>query len=125
MTDTYSRLVGNPIGGFIAKNVGLPRPVELDRYEPGAPLIDGRVLVGAAPAGRCGAAVAAVLAAAGTATDSRLDDEIRDALGSASIDAGVWNDEAPGSQRWKGLVFDATGISSSAGLRELWAFFHP
>ena len=57
--------------------------------------------------------------------DSRLDDEVRAALGGASVDAGIWNDEAPGSQRWKALVFDATGIANSAELRELWRFFHP
>ena len=63
---------------------------------------------------------------AGTTVDSRLDDEVRAALGGASVDAGVWNDEAPGPQRWKALVFDATGIAdSSAELRELWRFFHP
>jgi 3-oxoacyl-[acyl-carrier protein] reductase len=125
MADTYSQLVNNPVGGFVAKNLGLPRPVELDRYQAGAPLIDGRVLVGAAPGGRCGEAVATVLAEAGTAVDSRLDDEVREALGTASIDAGVWNDEAPGAQRWKALVFDATGIPSSDRLRELWSFFSP
>jgi 3-oxoacyl-[acyl-carrier protein] reductase len=123
--DTYTQVVSNPVGGFIAKSLGLPRPVELDRYRPGAPLIDGRVLVGAAPGGRCGAAIAAVLAAAGTAVDSRLDDEIRADLGAASVDAGVWNPDAPGEQRWKGLVLDATGIAASGELRELWSFFHP
>jgi len=125
MTDAYSQIVNNPFGAFVARNLGLPRPVELDRYRPGAPLIDGRVLVGAAPGGRCTAAVSAVLAEAGTAVDSRLDDEIRQALGAAAIDAGVWNPEAPGVQRWKGLVLDATGIASSGELRELWSFFHP
>ena len=125
MADAYTQLVNNPVGGFVAKNLGLPQPVELDRYEPGAPLVDGRVLVGSAPGGRCGDAVATVLADAGSAVDSRLDDEVREALGGASVDAGVWNDEAPGDQRWKGLVFDATGIASSAELCELWRFFHP
>jgi 3-oxoacyl-[acyl-carrier protein] reductase len=125
VADAYTQLVNNPIGGFLARNLGLPRPVELDRYAPGAPLIDGRVLLGSAPGGGCGRAVAAVLAEAGTAVDSRLGDEVRDALGAASIEAGVWNDEAPGPQRWKGLLFDATGISSSGELRELWSFFHP
>ncbi len=125
MADAYTQIVNNPLGGFVAKNLGLPQPVDLDRFAPGSPLIDGRVLVGSAPGGRCGPAIAAVLAASGTAADSRLDDEIRAALGGASVDAGVWNDEAPGSQRWKGLVFDATGISSSDELRELWSFFHP
>jgi 3-oxoacyl-[acyl-carrier protein] reductase len=125
VADTYTQIVNNPLGGFVARNLGLPRPVELDRYRPGAPLIDGRVLVGSAPGGRCGAALAAVLADAGTAVESRLDDEVRAALGAAAIDAGVWNPEAPGEQRWKGLVLDATGIAASDGLRELWSFFHP
>ncbi len=125
MSDTYSQLVNNPLGSLIAKNVGLPQPVPLDRYVEGAPLIDGTVLLGSAPGGRLGPAIAAVLAGAEVATDSRLDDEVRAPLGDAGVDAGVWNPEAPADQRWKGLVFDATGMSSSGELRELWAFFHP
>jgi 3-oxoacyl-[acyl-carrier protein] reductase len=125
MADTYSQLVNNPIGSFIAGNLGLPRPVELDRFVPGGPLIDGRVLIGSAPTGRLGPAIVEVLAGAGTRVDSRLDDEVRAALGTASIDAGVWNPEAPGDQRWKGLVFDASGIATGGELRELWTFFHP
>lgn len=125
MTDTYSALVNNPVGGFVAKNLGLPKPVPLDRYVEGAPLIDGAVLVGSAPGGRLGPSVATILAGADAHVDSRLDDEVRSPLGAAGVDAGVWNPEAPGSQRWKGLVFDATGITSSEQLRELWSFFHP
>ena len=125
MTDTYSQLVNNPIGGFVAKNLGLPQPVQLDRYREGGPLIDGAVLAGSAPGGRLGAAIARVLAEAEVHTDSQLDDEIRAPLGETGVDAGVWNPEAPADQRWKGLVFDATGISHSGELRELWAFFHP
>jgi 3-oxoacyl-[acyl-carrier protein] reductase len=109
----------------VAKNLGLPQPVALDRYVEGAPLIDGAVLFGAAPGGRLGPAVAQILAEADVHTESRLDDEVRDALGDAGVDAGVWNPDAPADQRWKGLVFDATGIAGSEDLRELWAFFHP
>ncbi len=125
MTDTYTQLVNNPIGSFIADNVGLPKPVELDRFVAGAPLIDGRVLVGSSAGGRLGPAVAEVLAGADAEVDSRLGDPVRDALAAVMIDAGIWNPDAPAGRRWKGLVFDASGIGSSAELRELWTFFHP
>jgi 3-oxoacyl-[acyl-carrier protein] reductase len=125
MPDTYTQLVNNPVGGFVAKNLGLPQPVKLDRYEEGAPLIDGRVLFGSAPGGRLAPAIAETLTEADVAVDTRLDDEVRAAVGDAGIDAGVWNDEAPADQRWKGLVFDATGITSSEQLHQLWTFFHP
>ncbi len=125
MTDTYTSLVNNPVGGFVAKNLGLPQPVQLDRWVEGAPLIEGRVLLGSAPQSRLGPAIADVLAGAEVDVDSRLDDEARGPLAEAGVDAGVWNPDAPADQRWKGLVFDATGIASSDELRELWAFFHP
>jgi 3-oxoacyl-[acyl-carrier protein] reductase len=125
MTDTYAQLVNNPIGSFIAGNVGLPKPAKLDRYVEGAPLIDGRVLVGSAAGGRLGPAVAAVLAGVDVGVDSRLGDPVREALADQLVGAGVWNPDAPAARRWKALVFDASGIASSAELRELWSFFHP
>lgn len=45
MSDTYLELVNSGLPGTIAKKLGLPRPAPLRRYEPGAPLVDGPVLV--------------------------------------------------------------------------------
>lgn len=45
MTDTYLNLVNSAPFNRVAKAVGLPRPVALRRYEAGAPLIPGPVLV--------------------------------------------------------------------------------
>ena len=122
--DLYSQVVNSRIGGFVAGNVGLPQPVDLDRYEPGEPLIDGEVLLGAAPGGRLAGPVARVLAGAGASVRTQLDDEARTAAGEAGLDAGVWNPEAASDARFKALVFDASGIAESAYLHDLWEFFH-
>jgi 3-oxoacyl-[acyl-carrier protein] reductase len=104
MSDRYSQLVNNPIGKFVAQQVGLPQPVELARYEPGQPVITGTVLLGAAPGSRLEEAVANVLGAVGAAVVT-------------APPAG-----AP-DERFKALVFDASGIKASSELRELWSFF--
>ncbi|MBJ7348824.1 MAG: 3-oxoacyl-ACP reductase [Thermoleophilaceae bacterium] len=103
MADTYSAVVNSSAGSFVASKVGLPQPVILERYKAGQPVVNGKVLLGAAPGGRLTAAVQAVLA------DVRAD---------VSSEVGE-------GDRFKALVFDATGISSTEELRELWAFFHP
>jgi 3-oxoacyl-[acyl-carrier protein] reductase len=100
MSDRY------PIGKFVAQQVGLPQPVELERWEPGSPVIRGTVLLGAAPGGRLEEAIARVLGKVGAAV------ETAPAASAAE-------------ERFKALVFDASGIRSSAELRELWAFFQP
>lgn len=45
MTDKYAKIVSKGLGKDVAKRLGLPQPVELRRYQPGAPLIAGPVLV--------------------------------------------------------------------------------
>jgi 3-oxoacyl-[acyl-carrier protein] reductase len=105
MTDRYQQLVNTPIGRVVSKQVGLPAPVKLERFEPGRPLIDGPVLLGGAPGGRLGEAIKAVLNTGHV--------ELHEAL--------------PGGeqQTLKALVFDATGIGTVEQLREAWAFFSP
>ena len=122
--DLYSQVVNSRIGGFVAGNVGLPQPVELDRYEKGQPVIQGDVLLAAAPGGRLGGAIARVLAGTGASVKTELESEARAAAGEAGLDAGVWNPETAADDRFKALVFDATGIADSTQLRELWEFFH-
>ncbi|HSS32045.1 MAG TPA: 3-oxoacyl-ACP reductase [Solirubrobacterales bacterium] len=100
MPDRYSQVVNAPVVSTIAKQVGLPQPVDLDRYKPGAPVVSGPVLSGAAPGGRLGRAIAAEL------------DQI-----------GVERAGAEGTV--KALVFDATGLADSTELVELQRFFYP
>ena len=125
MADRYQQLINTPIGRIVSHQVGLPAPVALERYEPGQPVIDGPVLLGAAAGGRASAAVAAVLAAIGAEVHTPMEQEVRTAAADARIDAKIFNPEvAPADQTFKAVVFDATGIASSDQLVQAFAFFH-
>jgi 3-oxoacyl-[acyl-carrier protein] reductase len=100
MSDRYSQFVNAPVVSTIARQLGLPRPVELDRYESGAPVVSGAVLTGAAPGGRLARTLSAFL------------DRIK-------------AERAGGEGSVKALVFDATGIADSTELVELQRFFYP
>jgi 3-oxoacyl-[acyl-carrier protein] reductase len=110
--DRYSQLVKLPVAGTVAKRIGLPQPVALER---GGEL-SGRVLLGGDAA-----AAARVLASMGAEVATRLDDPVRAHVAAAGLDAAVFNPEAPGEHTFKALVFDARG----AELIELHRFFHP
>jgi 3-oxoacyl-[acyl-carrier protein] reductase len=100
MADRYQQLINTPIGRVVSKQVGLPSPVTLERYEPGQPVIEGPVLLAAASASHHAGALESLLRAIGA-------------------------DLVPSGESFKALVFDATGIGSSDELREAWSFFHP
>ena len=103
MTDFYTRVVNSPPGRLVAPRVGLPRPVELERHEPGKPVVEGLVLLGGAPGGRLQRPIAEVLADAAAEVFTSAD----------------------GDRRFKALVFDATGIGDSGALHDLHGFFSP
>ena len=65
MSDRYQSLIHTPVGQLLAKNLGLPNPVTLDRWTEG-PLVDGTVVVGGD--GRLGAAVVSALDELGIAS---------------------------------------------------------
>jgi 3-oxoacyl-[acyl-carrier protein] reductase len=126
MTDRYSQITRLPLAGQLVKTLGLPQPQPLDRFQPGRPAIDGPVLLGAAPGGRLASAVAKVLAAIGAEVHTIFEGEARTAAADAGLDAGIFNpDNAPPEQRFKALVFDASGIASTEDLPALHAFFSP
>jgi len=126
MADRYQQLVHTPIGQLVAKQVGLPNPPRLERYEPGRPVISGPVLLGAAAGSRLAGPLAAALASVDAELVTAMDETLRTAVADTGHDAAIFNpDAAPASQRFKALVFDATGIGSSEQLTEAWAFLHP
>ena len=105
MADRYGQLMRTPAGRVLSRQLGLPAPVQLERHEPGQPVISGPVLFGGAPGGRLATAIERVLAA-------------------IQADFRAPETPAPGHEMFKALVFDATGINSSEQLLEAWAFFH-
>ena len=126
MTDLYQQLVSTPVGQALSKQIGLPNPAKLERYEPGQAVISGPVALGAAEGSRLGPALASVLAAAHAEVVTPMDEQLRAAAADAHLHAGIWNpDAATDQQRFKALVFDATGIEAAEQLTEAWAFLHP
>jgi 3-oxoacyl-[acyl-carrier protein] reductase len=100
MSDRYSQLVNAPVVSTVAKQLGLPRPVSLDRYKEGEPVVTGPVLSAAAPGGR-------------------LEKYLPGFLDSIKAERAGTEGKA------KALVFDATGIADSTELVELQRFFYP
>jgi len=98
MGDRYATFANSGVGRGVVKRLGLPDPPRLRRYQIGDPLTNGPVLLGAAPGGRL-ADVVAKLFDTTTAFDEQT--------------------------RYGALVFDATGITDSTGLRALYDYFHP
>jgi 3-oxoacyl-[acyl-carrier protein] reductase len=104
MSDRYQSLANTGVGRFVVNNLGLPQPPVLDRYRDAALLVDRPILLGSAPNGTLQGVVAKQLAALGVETrEERVADD----------------------ERFRGLVFDATGIDSVAGLAGLQQFFTP
>src|SRR3954465_3277298 len=103
-SDTYQRLTNAQPGRFVARRLGLPASTPLRRHEPGQPLLPGPAVLGAAPGGRLREPVGAFLRSAG-----------------AEIAPATGDDDT----RYGALVFDATGIADSTGLRAAYEFFSP
>ncbi|WFF02307.1 3-oxoacyl-ACP reductase [Micromonospora sp. WMMD964] len=105
MTDRYASFVQSAAGRALVKRLGLPDPPRLRRHHPGDPLLPGPAVLGAATGGRLAEPVGTILTTAGV--------ELRDAA-----DAGP-------QDRFGALVYDASGITDSTQLRQLYDFFHP
>ncbi|MGH2894592.1 MAG: hypothetical protein ACRDPM_15220, partial [Solirubrobacteraceae bacterium] len=122
MADRYAQLVNTPIGRLVTKQIGLPQPPRLERFQAAQPVIAGPVLLGRAGGvggdgvsggvggdgvSRLAAPVAKVLKAIDADVLTAMDEELRTAAAEAKLDAGIFNPEAaPQEQRFKALVFD-------------------
>lgn len=101
MSDLYRGFTESAIGRQVARMLGLPQPTRLERYVEGAPLVQGTVVVGG---------------------QGRLAGSLPGLLGELGIETVA---EADPSATYRGLVFDATGLTSADRLVALRDFFTP
>lgn len=124
MIDQYQAFTQSPIGKFVVKNLGLPSPVVLDRFEQGQPVIRGAVLVGAAPEGVLSSAIANVLSTIHADSYAGNNSDIQQAAAQVGLNLRAFN-SGDKESRFKAVIFDASGIQNSEQLNELHKFFNP
>lgn len=124
MTDQYQAFTQSPIGKFVVKNLGLPSPVVLERFESAQPVVKGAVLVGAAPSSVLSGAIAQVLS--NIHADSYVGNNValQQEAGKVGLNLRLFN-AGDKESKFKAVVFDASGIQNSEQLNELYKFFNP
>src|SRR3954451_25323439 len=108
MSDWYRDFANSGFGTTITKQLGLPRPAVLRRYEPGQPLLPGPAVIGSAGEGR-----------------------VREGLTTLPHGEGV-DVQAPGTadgatdgERPAAVILDATGLRTPADLAGAHDFLAP
>ncbi|NHB58596.1 3-oxoacyl-ACP reductase [Acinetobacter shaoyimingii] len=124
MTDQYQAFAKSPIGKFVIKNLGLPSPISLDRFESAAPVVQGAVLVGSAAKSVFSGEIAQVLSNIHANAYAGNNTELQQAAAKAGLSLSAFNDGDKES-KFKAVVFDASGIQDSEQLKALYAFFNP
>ncbi|MFW2096095.1 3-oxoacyl-ACP reductase [Acinetobacter sp. ULE_I057] len=124
MSDQYQAFAKSPIGKFVIKNLGLPSPIQLDRFESATPVVKGAVLFGAAPNSHFTSEVAQVLSNIHANTYAGNNAELQQAAAKSGLNVGAFN-EGDKESKFKAVVFDASGIQNSEQLHELHKFFNP
>ncbi|MFL9871577.1 3-oxoacyl-ACP reductase [Paraburkholderia megapolitana] len=126
MNDSYLKFVNSPLGGRVARSLGLPKPEVLRRYRADAAEFDGLIAIGAGRAPQLLNALADVVKSTGLTSVAHESAGLWIALANRhGLMTGRFEPTEPGAHaRVAALVFDASGIEDSAGLDALYAFFH-
>lgn len=125
MSDRYQLFANSPIGRLLTRNLGLPAPLVLERYDANKPLVSGAVLLGASSNAELVAPIARVLknihAEAYAANQAAIH---QTAAAEAGLSLRTHNVEDK-EFKFKAFVFDASGIKNSDQLVEVYNFFNP
>ena len=124
MTDQYQAFAKSPIGKFVIKNLGLPSPTFLERFDSATPVVKGAVLLGAAPESTLSGAIAQVLANIHANSYAGNNAELQQAAAQAGLNLCAFH-AGDQESKFKAVVFDASGIQNSEQLNVLYNFFNP
>lgn len=124
MSDQYQAFAKSPIGKFVIKNLGLPSPIQLDRFEATQPVVNGAVLFGAAKGSSLSAEISQVLSNIHADTYAGNNAELQQVSAKVGLNLRAFN-SGDKESKFKALVFDASGIENSEQLKELYDFFNP
>ncbi len=125
MKDGYLDFANSNVGAKLVNALGLPKPLPLERYAPGQPVIKGSVLVGGGGEPQLLSALAGIFKRIGAQTlaHERLPQWVSVA-NQAGLTTGRWGGNGQPGEKVKALVFDATGLTDSTQSDSLYWFFH-
>jgi 3-oxoacyl-[acyl-carrier protein] reductase len=125
MKDGYLDFANSPMGAKLINALGLPKPLPLERYKAGQPVVQGTVLIGGSGETPMLEALAGVFKSIGAQTmaHAKLPQWVSVA-NKAGLTTGRWGTEGKPGEKVKALVFDATGLDDSTQSDALYWFFH-
>lgn len=124
MTDQYQNFSHSPLGQFVTKNLGLPQPPKLQRFERATPVLEGAVLLGAAANSIFVAGISQVLTNIHANSYAGNNPKLQQLAARVGLNLGAFN-TGDKESKFKALIFDASGIAQSQDLQQLYAFFQP
>lgn len=122
--DSYIGFANSGLGQSVVNSLGLPNPTVLERYSSDHDFIGGDLLIGAAAGAELSTAIAETLAQS-SSTIKVADATVQKSLQGVDLKTSVYSAADEDGQKFKALVFDASGIKNSVELKALYDFFHP
>ena len=125
MKDGYLDFANSNVGAKLVNALGLPKPMPLERHQPGLPVIKGSVLVGGGGEPQLLSTLAGIFKRIGAQTlaHERLPQWVSVA-NQSGLTTGRWGGNGQPGEKVKALVFDATGLTDSTPSDALYWFFH-
>lgn len=125
MTDQYQLFTKSTLGKFVVKNLGLPNPTFLERFQAPTPVVSGAVLLGASQNALFSSEIARILNCIHANSFVMADDHaLQQLTAQIGLNTSTFSTEQKNT-KFKAVIFDASGIAQSDDLQQLYAFFNP